>query len=411
MNETSIDAARRITPARRQHVEVHRIDCTGPGDLGGVRALIESGDLVPAEIVAVMGKTEGNGCVNDHTREYAAAMWCQLLASHLDCPPAAVERRVALVMSGGTEGVLSPHFTVFTRRWVDEAATHGQKRLVIGTASTRDFAPEEIGRVAQVDATAQAVSAAMADAGITDVADVHFVQVKCPLLTAVKIGDAIGRGALPVTRDTYESMGCSRGASALGVAVALGEVARKAVTDAAVLTDTTLFSSCASASAGIELQGNVVIVLGEVAGAASPYQIAHTVMRDAVDAAAVRALLRDAFGLDADSDAEHLSRRLVNLLAKAEADPSGEVRGRRHTMLNDSDINATRHARAVVGGVLASVVGQTALFVSGGAEHQGPPGGGPVAAILRVEASRIAPASRARVDRGPSTSPTARPGA
>jgi cyanuric acid amidohydrolase len=226
----------------------------------------------------------------------------------------------------------------------------------------------------------------MADAGITDLADVHFVQVKCPLLTAAKINDAVRRGAVPVTRDTYESMGCSRGASALGVAVALGEVAREAVTDAAVLTDTALFSSRASASAGIELQGNVVIVLGELAGAASPYRIAHTVMRDAIDAAAVRLLLRDAFGLDADADADadRLSRQLVNLLAKAEASPSGEVRGRRHTMLNDSDINATRHARAVVGGVLASVVGQTALFVSGGAEHQGPAGGGPVAAILRV---------------------------
>jgi hypothetical protein len=39
----------------------------------------------------------------------------------------------------------------------------------------------------------------------------------------------------------------------------------------------------------------------------------------------------------------------------------------------------------VLGGVLASVVGHTALYVSGGAEHQGPAGGGPVAAIVRME--------------------------
>lgn len=384
MAKTSTGAPRRIASTRLQRVDVFRIDCTGPGDLGGVRALIESGDLKPSEIVAVMGKTEGNGCVNDHTREYAAAMWCQLLAPHLGCAPAEVERRVALVMSGGTEGVLSPHFTVFARRWVDAAATGGPKRLVIGTASTREFAPEEIGRAAQIDATAQAVSEAMADAGITDLADVHFVQVKCPLLTSAKIGDATRRGVAPVTHDTYESMGCSRGASALGVAVALGEVTRQEATHPAAATDTALFSSRASASAGIEVQGNVVIVLGELAGAASPYRIAHTVMRDAIDAAAVRSLLRDAFGMDADVDADRVSRQLVNLFAKAEASPSGAVRGRRHTMLNDSDINATRHARAVVGGVLASVVGQTALFVSGGAEHQGPSGGGPVAAIFRV---------------------------
>ena len=63
--------------------------------------------------------------------------------------------------------------------------------------------------------------------------------------------------------------------------------------------------------------------------------------------------------------------------------PDGTVRGARHTMLNDSDINSTRHARAAVGAVIASVIGQTAVYVSGGAEHQGPPGGGPVAVIAR----------------------------
>ena len=42
---------------------------------------------------------------------------------------------------------------------------------------------------------------------------------------------------------------------------------------------------------------------------------------------------------------------------------------------------------AAVGGVLASVVGRTSLYVSGGAEHQGPPGGGPVAVILRMDAT------------------------
>jgi cyanuric acid amidohydrolase len=369
----------------QQHVEVFRIACQGPGDLSGVKALIEAGTLVPAAIVAVMGKTEGNGCVNDHTREYASVAWCHLLSTQLSCTPQEVEQRVALVMSGGTEGVLSPHFTVFTRRWTAGASTHDEKRLVVGTAHTRSFAPEEIGRAAQIDATAQAVHSAMADAGIADPADVHFVQVKCPLLTSTKLSAALARGAVPVTRDTYESMGYSRGASALGVAVGLGEVPRSEISDNAVLSDWSLSSARASASAGIELHGNVVIVLGEVAGAASPYRIAHTVMRDAVDAAALRTLLRQAFDLDADRDAEALAKRLVNLLAKAEASPSGAVRGQRHTMLNDSDINATRHARAVVGGVLASVVGHTALYVSGGAEHQGPPGGGPVAAILRVD--------------------------
>jgi cyanuric acid amidohydrolase len=370
--------------SRVQQVDVFRVPCSGPGDLRAVQALIDSGALVPADIVAVMGKTEGNGCVNDHTRDFAATSWCHLLSPHLQCPPAQVARRVALVMSGGTEGVLSPHFTVFTRRWV-AAPGHTHKRLVVGIAHTRDFRPEELGRAAQVEATAAATLAATAEAGISDCADVHFVQVKCPLLTATKVQSALSRGAAPVTHDAYESMAFSRGASALGVAVALGEVAPSAINDAAVLADWELFSACASASAGIELEHNVVLVLGEAAGAASDCRIGHTVMQDAVDAASVRRLLATHFDLDPEGPA--LRQRLVNLLAKAEASPDGRVRGERHTMLNDSDINATRHARAAVGAVLASLVGHTALYVSGGAEHQGPAGGGPVAAIVRVDDS------------------------
>jgi cyanuric acid amidohydrolase len=374
-----------MNAGRVQQVQVWRIPCNGPGDLSGARALIDAGEIVAADIVAVMGKTEGNGCVNDFTREYASSAWCHLLAPALGCTPDAVHARVALVMSGGTEGVLSPHFTVFTRRWVAEAPAGLGKRLVVGVAHTRAFLPEELGRTAQVDATAEAVAEAMRDAGIESADDVHFVQVKCPLLTAAKVSAALARGAAPVTHDSYESMGYSRGASALGVAVALGEVAREEVCDASVMSDWRLFSARASASAGIELEDNVVIVLGEAQGSASAFRIAHAVMRDAIDAASVRALLRDAFGLDPERDAQALSARLVNLLAKAEASPDGRVRDTRHTMLNDSDIHSTRHARAVVGGVLASVAGHPALYVSGGAEHQGPAGGGPVAAILRVD--------------------------
>lgn len=364
-----------------QKVDVFRVRSNNPGDLQGVQALIDRGALVPTDIVAVMGKTEGNGCVNDHTRDFAATSWGHFLSPYLRCTSAAVAQRVALVMSGGAEGVLSPHFTVFARRQVS-APGHSDKRLVVGIAHTRDFLPEEVGRQAQIEATAAATRAAMADAGITDCDDVHFVQVKCPLLTATKVQAALARGIGPVTHDAYESMGFSRGASALGVAVALGEVSAEAACDAAVLTDWGLYSARASASAGIELEHNVVIVLGEAVGAASPYRIGHALMHDAVDGASVRGLLREHFEIDPDGPVVRQS--LVNLLAKAEASPDGHVRGERHTMLNDSDINATRHARAAVGGVLASVVGHTGLYVSGGAGHQGPSGGGPVAAIVRI---------------------------
>ena len=74
-------------------------------------------------------------------------------------------------------------------------------------------------------------------------------------------------------------------------------------------------------------------------------------------------------------------KQLVAVLGKAEASHDGKIRGYRHTMLDDSDISSTRHARGFVCGALAGLVGHAEIYVSGGAEHQGPDGGGPVALI------------------------------
>jgi cyanuric acid amidohydrolase len=377
--------------ARPISIDVIRIPTSGPGDVSGLLALIDAGEIAPSEILAVLGKTEGNGGVNDFTREYAVAALREALAPRLGLAPRAVEEKIAFVMSGGTEGVLSPHLTVFARKSAsngaatitpsaaNEAGQVDSKRLSIGIAHTRDFLPEEIGRQAHIDATVRAVHQAMRDAGIDDPNDVHFVQIKCPLLTSERIEAAARRGHKTVTNGGYASMGFSRGASALGVALALGEL--DAVNEDRVLKDWSLFSSVASSSAGIELMHNVVIVMGNSAQSASPFVIAHGVMRDSIDVSAVLEALKSVgLGL---ADAR-TSGRLVNIFAKAEASPDGTVRGFRHTMLDDSDVGSTRHARAAVGGLIGGLSGTGAVYVSGGAEHQGPPGGGPVAVIARV---------------------------
>jgi cyanuric acid amidohydrolase len=54
-------------------------------------------------------------------------------------------------------------------------------------------------------------------------------------------------------------------------------------------------------------------------------------------------------------------------------------------MLDDSDVSWHRQIKACVGGVTASVTGDPAVFVSVAAVHQGPSGGGPVAAIVRAQ--------------------------
>jgi cyanuric acid amidohydrolase len=361
---------------------LHHVPMRDPGDASSIVRLIDEGLISPHEIVAVFGKTEGNGCVNDFTRGYATVAVSVALARYLGISADEVRSRVAMVMSGGTEGGLSPHFLVFAVR-EREVTPGGPKSLAIGTASTPVLLPEHIGRKSQVDATATAVREAMKRAAVADGADLHWVQVKCPLLTKERIVEARSRGEITATDDPYTSMALSRAAAALGVAVALGEVDSTSLDDRAIGRDFGLWSSCASASAGVELMHNQVIVLGNSSGWSGDNVIAHTVMRDAIDLPSLLGVLRELDFTPTGQLEEAAARRIRAVLAKAEASRSGMIRGSRHIMGDDSDIQASRHARAFVGGVLAGIIGRTDLFVSAGAEHQGPEGGGPIAVIAR----------------------------
>ena len=82
--------------------------------------------------------------------------------------------------------------------------------------------------------------------------------------------------------------------------------------------------------------------------------------------------------------AADLGDRLVNVFIKCEADPTGRLRSRRQVALDDSDVHHHRHIKGAVGGVAAAAVGDPAVFVSVAALHQGPSGGGPVAAVVDV---------------------------
>src|SRR3982750_4709240 len=100
---------------RTTSVGVFLVPTRGPGDVSGLIDLIDAGKIEPASILAILGKTEGNGGVNDFTREFAVSALSTALAPYVGLTPHEVEQKIAFVMSGGTEGVLSPHLTVFTR--------------------------------------------------------------------------------------------------------------------------------------------------------------------------------------------------------------------------------------------------------------------------------------------------------
>ena len=186
-----------------------------------------AGRIDPKGVVAVLAKTEGNGLVNDFSRGFATLRLRQLFERFLPHEEAA---KLCLVMSGGTEGGMAPHWIVFERKDGDG----GQRpALAIGRTHTPALPFQHLGRLGQVDQVTAGVEAAMQDAGIADPDDIHFVQIKCPLLTAQRVGEALRSGATVATSDTLKSMGLSRAASTLGAAVAL-EKSTGMLTDAEI---------------------------------------------------------------------------------------------------------------------------------------------------------------------------------
>jgi cyanuric acid amidohydrolase len=369
-----------VTPtAAPEPIEVRKVPIHGVSDASELAKLIDDGVMDANRVIAIIGKTEGNGGVNDYTRIIADRAFREVLVAK--GAPAEQVRQVPIVWSGGTDGVISPHATIFATVPADQAEQSDDLRLTVGFAMSEPILPEEIGFTGMVEKVAAAVKVAMERAGITDAADVHYVQTKTPLLTIHTIRDAKSRGMKVWTEHTHESMDLSNGTTGLGIAVALGEIEMPSNED--VMHNRDLYSSVASCSSGVELDQAQVVVVGNTRGIGGRYRIGHSVMRDALDADGIWAAIKDA-GLDLP-DRPHssdLAGRLVNVFLKCEVSQDGQVRGRRNAMLDDSDVHWHRQIKSCVGGVTAAVTGDPAVFVSVSAAHQGPDGGGPVAAIV-----------------------------
>ena len=362
-------------------IDVAKVEIKSVSDASGLEELIASGRMAADEVVAVIGKTEGNGGVNDFTRILSDTAFRGVLLEHGTRSEAEVGE-IPMVWSGGCDGVLTPHATVFASN--DETGPADALRLAMGTAMSAPILPEDIGRPAMVEKIADGVRAAMADAGIGDPSDVHYVQTKTPLLTIDTVREAHGRGET-VACEVHESMGVSNGTTGLGIAVALGEVSMPRAEE--ICRNLHLYSSVASCSSGVELERGQIVLFGNAPGAGGRFRIGHGVMQDALDIDGIYDGIRNA-GLDLPERprAADLDDKLVNCFIKCEADRTARLRGRRQIMLDDSDVHHHRHSKGAVGGVAAAVIGDPAVFVSVDAMHQGPQGGGPVVAIVDVGA-------------------------
>src|SRR5215467_7298833 len=137
-------------------IEVRKVPLHHVSDASELAKLIDDGVLEADRVVAVIGKTEGNGGVNDYTRILADRAFREVLTAR-GSRGAEQVGQVPIVWSGGTDGVISPHATIFATLPAEKAAVTGEPRLTIGFAMSERLAPEDIGRTAMIAKVADAV--------------------------------------------------------------------------------------------------------------------------------------------------------------------------------------------------------------------------------------------------------------
>ena len=343
--------------------QVHTLPMNSPSDVSALARWLDAGRVEARHVVALIAQTEGDG----HARGYAALSLRLLFAQRLGLSTAEVEARIPMLMIGGTAGLMSPHLTLFVKRPAARVPG-GPPRLAIGVASTRELLPQELGTRAQALLVAQAVRHAMQDAGIENAAQVACVEMKCP------------QSPSAATTPAH-----SRGASALGAAIALGEVQEDDVTDDALLRRTELYTERGSASSGQEQTAVRVVVLGQVAGAPGDFVVGHGVMAHALDLAGAQAAFTAAgLALQHGMVVPAQRQRVAAVFVNAGADALPDCQGRRHTLHTDLLSAHTGHlAKAVAHASVAGIAQDTLLLANAGAEHQGRPGSNLLCVVAR----------------------------
>ena len=358
----------------RVHVDAYATE--GPGDVAGLERILSglpTGDIARLALVA---KTEGTATINDFSRELALSSAERTIeriggAELLDAS--------TLIFSTGSEGVLSP--VVYVLAAIDDDSGGDEERLVIGGGRTRAMAASELVTPTHTRLIADAVREAMAEAGLAP-DRVALVFVKSPILSH---RDAAATGD-PAVIARAGSSGQSRGAAALGVALALGELNDAEIDDTRIGVDLDRHSGRAMSFSGTEVEVGEVLVLGNRPGAGGSTRVYSGPMADILDARSLKHLFRRA-GCGLDEAGEVVSpERLRAVFVKAGVAPDGRVRGERTTVFH-SDLDPDKHMRATASGMIGGILGTGRVFVSGGTEHQAPPGGGLCACIADAGAA------------------------
>lgn len=301
--------------------------------------------------LAVVAKIEGTATLNDRSRELASACFQAELER---AGGAALRRRTLEILSVGCEGVITPGGTLYASVAPRRSGPMG---LVMGHARSAPISLKDRYSLRHVAAAERAVRAAMRAAGL-NARQVAFVLIKSPVHALAG-------------RPTE----ASRGAAALGSAVALGELKRSQIRPNSLLRDAKLHGTRTIAFSGTETERCEAVVFGHRPGGDPSLRLERAAMADFLDIAALGPLV--------DQEGE-----VVSLFLKAGIPDDGNLRGARTTVLT-SELPAHKQLRAAASGLAAAVFGTTRVFVSGGAEHQAP-AGGCLAAVIRRQRGKQA---------------------
>src|SRR5947207_14416158 len=95
------------------YAQAFKVGMRAPDDVSEAARLLDARAFSAEHVVAILGKTEGNGGVNDYTRALATPSFQILLAERPGQKVSAIANRVRIIWSGGTGGLSSRHATAF----------------------------------------------------------------------------------------------------------------------------------------------------------------------------------------------------------------------------------------------------------------------------------------------------------
>jgi len=352
-------------------IDLIRFEMSSPEDTSALLDALVKADARNASRIAIVAKTEGPATVNDFGRSLALnAIHAALHKAGSHCP-------THIILSMGSEGLISPGGYLIVE---DKKAEGGIAGLALGMARSAPLAPSDLVNGRHIEIARDTALKAIADAGI-GVADVAIVLAKSPLLT-----HAMSAGLSDEQLAKVNVSSASRAAASLGIGAALGEVPAAQAVSAAIGTRHELCARRAMVFSGTESEAMEIIVLGNRKG--GPVAVRSGLAKDLIDIDGMAAVIAGG-GQDAVAKARSLaaSGAVAGVFLKAGVAPDGLIRGHRTTVFS-SDLDPDKHMRAAASGVLGALLGDTRFFISGGAEHQAPPGGCILAAVLREPQSR-----------------------